>query len=439
MKMLNKLQKIMEKVRKASVVDKDLINEVSREIQRILIQSDVSVPLVKQLTDKIKEKAEAQELPKGVSRKEHLTKIIYNELKQILGGERYAPRMEGHDILLVGLYGHGKTTTTAKLAHYYSKRGLKTAMITTDTYRPAAHEQLQQLSKKINADAYGYPDESKAQKALQKALKETEDYDMRIIDSAGRDNVNEELLKEIKDIKNTLDPQETFLILSADIGQTAKDIAKTFNEQIGLTGIITTKTDTSAKAGGTLTACREADVPVAFIGTGEKTEDFKTFNAEDFVSQLLGQPDLGELLKRVKRATEETDLSIEELMKKDYNLKVFYKQLGAMNSMGSMTKIMNMLGLSKKIPEEELKTTQEKMEKYKYILDSMTDEELQEPKKINQSRKQRIAKGAGVTESDVNELIKHFNKSKKMIKRMQQGKMREMKGVMKKMQGKGLF
>lgn len=429
----------MEKVRKANVVDEELIKEVTQEIQRILIQSDVSVPLVKKLTDKIKEKAKAQELPKGVSRKEHLTKIIYNELKNILGGEKYNPRMESHDILLVGLYGHGKTTTTAKIANYYSKRGLKTSLITTDTYRPAAYEQLQQLSEETNADAYGYPKEPKAQKSLKKSLKETEDYELRVVDSAGRDNVNEELLKEIKEIKEILEPKETFLVLSADIGQTAKDIAKTFNEKIGLTGIITTKTDTSAKAGGTLTACQEADVPVAFIGTGEKIEDFKTFNAEDFVSQLLGQPDLGELLKRVQRATEETDLSMEELMKKDYNLEVFYKQLGAMNKMGSMSKIMKMLGLSKKIPEEELKTTQKKMEKYKYVLDSMTDEELHEPKKINQSRKQRIAKGAGVTETEVNELIKHFNKSKKMIKRMKSGKMREMKGVMKKMQGKGPF
>ncbi len=437
--MLNKLQRIMEKVRKSNVVDKDLINEVTKEIQRILIQSDVSVTLVKELTDKIKKKAEKQELPKGVSRKEHLTKIIYNELKDILGGEEYKPRIESHDVLLVGLYGHGKTTTTSKLANYYSKRGLKTAMITTDTYRPAAYEQLQQLGQKINIKAHGHPQEKNAQKALKKALKETEEHEVRIVDSAGRDNVNKELLKEIKDIKKALQPEETFLVLSADIGQTAKDLAEKFNEEIGITGIITTKTDTSAKAGGTLTACREAEAPVAFIGTGEKIEDFKTFNAEKFVSQLLGQPDLGELLKRVKRATEETEISIEDLMKKDYNLEIFYKQLKAMNKMGSMSKILGMMGITKKIPQEDLQATQEKMQKYKYILDSMTDEELREPKKINKSRKERISKGAGVTEAEVNELIKHFNRSKKIMKRMQQGKMREMKGVMKKMKGKNLF
>jgi len=439
--MLDKLQNVMNKITKSRVIDEELIKEITKDIQRILIQADVSVKLVKELSDDIKRKIKEKEFPKGVSKKEYITKLIYNELKEILGGEEYKPRLESHDILLVGLYGSGKTTTVAKLASFYSKRGMKTCAITTDTDRPAAYEQLQQLGEKINIDVYGEPDAQNASKVLEKYLKKTEGYDIRIIDSAGRDNVNKELLKEIKGIEKILSPKETFLVVSADTGQTARRLAKDFDREIGLTGVIVTKTDTSAKSGGALTACSEAEVPVAFIGTGEKMNEFKVFKAEDFVANLLGKPDLGELLKRVQRATQETDLDPQELMKGDYNFQTFYKQLEAVNKMGSLSKIFKTLGIQNKIPKEELSATEEKMEKYKYMLDSMTNEELKEPKLMNHSRKKRIAKGSGRTEEEVKELIKHFNKGKKMIKRFKGGGGREMKRMMKKMkkQGGGLF
>lgn len=437
--MMEKLRGVVDTITGSSVVDEDLIDETCKEIQRILIQSDVSVELVKNLTDRIKEKAKEQELPQGVSRKEHLTKLIYNELADVLGGEEYSPRIEPHDIFLVGLYGQGKTTTTSKLAKFYSQRGLNTCMITTDVHRPAAYDQLKQLGEEINIDVYGDSDADNAVKSLRKSLKETEDYDVRIIDSAGRDNLKKELLKEVKGLKKNLNPEETFLVLSADTGQTAKKLSKDFNDSIGLTGVIVTKTDTSAKAGGAITACNEASVPIAFIGTGERTEDFKVFNAEDFVANLLGQPDLGELVKRVKRATEETELTPQELMKKDYNFQTFYKQLEAMNKMGPLKKVLDAMGMGGKVSKDELQATKEKLNSYKYLLDSMTDEELKNPDLMNKNRKKRIAKGAGVTEKEVQELIEHFNKGKKMINRMKDGKMREMKGAMKKMKGKGMF
>lgn len=438
--MLKKLRNVVDNITGSTVIDEELINETTKEIQRILIQSDVSVELVKELKDKIKKKAKSEELPKGVSRKEHLTKIIYNELVEVLGGEEYNPKTKPHDVLLVGLYGQGKTTTTAKLAKFYSKRGFKTCMITTDVHRPAAYDQLKQLGEKINIDVYGYPDAKDGVKALKKSLKKTEDYDIRIVDSAGRDNLKEELLKEIKGIKKKLNPEESFLVLSADTGQTAEKLASNFNQSIGLTGIVVTKTDTSAKAGGALTACNEVEAPVSFIGTGEKVEDFKVFDAEDFVANLLGQPDLGELVKRVKRATEETELTPQELMKKDYNFQTFYKQLEAMNNMGPMSKVLDMLGVGDQISKEELQTTQEKLEKYQYILDSMTDEELKNPDLMNRDRIGRLAKGSGRTEEEVKDLIEHFNKGKNMIKKMKKGKMRNMKGLMNKMKGgKGPF
>jgi len=435
--MLDKLQGVMNKITKSRVIDEELIEEITKDIQRILIQADVSVELVKELTDHIKEKIKEKEPPKGVSKKEYITKLIYNELKEVLGGEEYKPRMKSHDILLVGLYGSGKTTTVAKLAQFYSKRGMKTCAITTDVDRPAAYEQLQQLGEKADIDIYGEPEAENALKILEKYLKETEEYDIRIIDSAGRDNINTELLNEIKQLEKKLGPEETFLVASADTGQTAKRISNDFNEEIGITGVIVTKTDTSAKAGGALTACSEAGVPVAFIGTGEKINEFKVFNAEDFVANLLGKPDLGELLKRVQRATQETELDPQELMKGKYDFQTFYKQLEAVNKMGSLSKIFSALGIQNKISKEELQATEEKMQKYKYMLDSMTNEELKNPDLMNHGRKQRIAKGSGRTQEEVKELIEHFNKGKKMIKRLKGGKNRDMKKMMQQMQKKG--
>lgn len=434
--MMKKLQDVMDKITGSSVVDEDLVEEITKDIQ-----SDVSVELVKELSDDIKKKIKNKELPPGISRKEQFTKLIYNELKDILGGEKYSPRIEGHDVLLVGLYGSGKTTSVAKLANFYSKRGLKTCMITTDIDRPAAHEQLQQLGEKIDIDVYGDPEKERAEEILSKYLPRTEEYDVRIIDSAGRDNVDQELLEEIRNIKKELKPEETFLVISADTGQTAKELSKNFDREIGLTGVIVTKTDTSGKAGGALTACNEAEIPITFIGTGEKLDEFKVFEAEEFVANLLGQPDLGELLKRVQRATEEMEMDPQDLMKGDYNFETFYKQLEAMNNMGPIKKIFDMLGVQNKISKDELQATQEKMDNYKYMLDSMTNEELKNPDLLNKERIDRIARGSGREEKEVKELISHFNKGKKMVNKLKKGKMRNMKGMMNKMKkgGGGLF
>jgi len=243
--MLKKIRDVFSKISRAAIVDKSLVNEITRDIQRILIQSDVNVSLVQELSKKIEEKALKEKLPPGVSRKEHLTKVLYDEFVEILGGEKYKPRIEPHRILLVGLFGSGKTTTVGKLAKFYSKRGLKTAAICTDTWRPAAYEQMKQVCERINIPAFGNPDEKDSYKILKDGLDETKGYEVVIIDSAGRDSLNEELLDEIKKIKNILKPQEIFLVISSDIGQTAVKQAEKFNEILGLTGVIATKADAS--------------------------------------------------------------------------------------------------------------------------------------------------------------------------------------------------
>ena len=234
------MREVFAKITRAGIVDDALVKEIVRDIQRVFIQSDVNVALVQQLSREIEKRVREEKLPPGISRKEQFTRIVYDELVKILGGEEYKPRTDPHKILLVGLFGSGKTTTTAKLAKTFSKRGLKTAMITTDIYRPAAFTQLSQLGEQVKTPVYGNPNSKKPLEILEESLKKAgaTGYDILIVDSAGRDSLNKELLDEIKHIHSRLKPEETYLVISADIGQTATAQARAFHEAIGLTGVI---------------------------------------------------------------------------------------------------------------------------------------------------------------------------------------------------------
>jgi signal recognition particle subunit SRP54 len=419
--MLNKMRDVLAKITRAGVVDDKLITEIARDIQRILITSDVNVALVQQLSRDIEKRAREEKLPPGVSRKEHLIKIIYEKLVDILGGETYSPRMDKHRILLVGLFGSGKTTATGKLAKFYTKRGLKTCIITTDIWRPAAYEQVRQIGEQVKVPTFGSATEKEPVKILKDALGKAKDFDLVIVDSAGRDSLNEELLREIRGIHGLLKPQETYLVISADIGQTAVKQATAFHQAVGLTGVIVTKADASGKAGGALSACHAAKVPVAFVSTGEKVDDFEIFDAQKFTSRLLGFPDLGELLKRVKEAVEETDFSPDDILSGNYNLKTFYKQLEATKKMGPLKKVFEMMGLGA-MPEELVATSEKKLGSYKHIMDSMTAAEKEDPSIINSNRIKRIAKGAGKTEADVKEMLKQYEMGRKMLSKLKKGK-----------------
>jgi signal recognition particle subunit SRP54 len=432
--MLSKIRDVFSKITRASVVDESLVKEITREIQRILIQSDVNVALVQKISKDIEERVLKEKPPAGVTKKEHFTKTLYEELVKILGGEQYKPRIDSHRILLIGLFGSGKTTTVGKLAKFYSKKGLKAAAICTDVWRPAAFEQMKQVCDQIKVPAFGDPKEKDPHKILKDSLSLTKDYDIVIVDSAGRDSLNQELLDEIKKINDELKPQEKFLVISSDIGQTAAKQAESFNKLIGLTGVIATKADASGKAGGALSACKVAGVPIAFIGIGEKIDDFEVFDAKKFVSRLLGFPDLESLLGKVKEAVEEAEFNPEEILTGDYNLKTFYKQMEATRKMGPLKKVFEMMGMGS-IPQEMVDTSEEKMNSFKHIIDSMTPAEREDPDVINFSRIKRIAKGSGTTDKDVKDLIKQFNVGKKMIKKLKKGKMRNLQGMLKRFQG----
>ncbi|MBN3037522.1 MAG: signal recognition particle protein [Candidatus Diapherotrites archaeon] len=418
-KLAHGLRGVVSRVSGAALVDKELIRSSLKELQRTLISSDVNVRLVLELTKSVERRL--SDVPPGVRVKEYFVKAVYDELVALLG-EKHSPELGKQRILLCGTYGHGKTTTAGKLAKFFSKRGLRTALITTDTWRPAAYEQVQQLAQQVGVPMFGVKGERDSERILRAGLEKFSDYDVIIADSAGRDSLDEDLLDEIKALNAIFLPEERYLVLGADMGQTAGRQAKAFHEAIGLTGVVLTRVDSSAKGGGALSACAEAGVPVTFIGTGEKMEDLEVFDAEKYVSRLLGFPDLSSLLVRVKEATEDSELSEEDLMQRDLTLTTFYKQLEATKKMGSLSKVMEMMGLSQKLPEELVEEGEEKMRVYKHIIDSMTKYEREHPDEIKKSRVERIARGSGRSEKEVKELLKQFNATKKMFSKLKKGK-----------------
>ncbi len=421
--MFEKLKDALNSFARNKKIDKKEVEKLIKEIQRALILSDVNVKIVFEITQTIKKRIFEKEKHEGLNLREHTIKVVYETLSEILGKEKGELKIEPQKILLVGLYGTGKTTTAAKLAYFFKKKGLKPCLITTDTYRPAAYEQLKNLAEKIGVKFYGNKNENNAVKILQEGLKECHNSEVIIVDTAGRDAFNEELLNEINALYKVLEPEETLLVLSADIGQAAKSLVESLKEKLKITGIILTKMDSSAKGGGALTAAYLANIKVKFLGTGEKIEDLEYYDPVRFVSRLLGMGDLETLLEKAREIIDKDQ--IEKLMEaKDYDMYMFYEQLKATQKMGSLNKILEMIpGMSRmSFKKEEIEEQEIKIKKWGYIFDSMTVEERKNPKIIDSSRIKRIAKGSGTTEEDVREMLKAYKMSEKLYKKFKSGK-----------------
>lgn len=419
--MFDKIRESLKNFARLGVADKKAVDDLMRDMQRTLIASDVNVKLVFELTKNIKEKALDEKIPKGLTRREHIIDIVYKELVRFLGDKKPDIKLGSQKILLVGLFGSGKTTTTAKLAKYFTKKGLSCGMISCDVWRPAAFEQLNQLSKQVNVPVFGDPDEKDPVKIVRLGLEALAGKDVIIVDSAGRSALDSELRTELAAINDLLKPDEKLLVLSGDIGQAAGTQAEEFNKLVGLTGVIITKLDSSAKGGGALSACYSAGVTTKFIGTGEKIDDFELYDPVKFVSRLLGMGDLEGLLEKAKEVM--SPERAEELMSGDFNLNTFYEQIESMNKLGSLNKIMDMLPLGgAKIPKHLMDEQQDKMQKWKVMMDSMTKEEKKNPDIMDSSRIDRIAKGSGVQPTDVKDLLKNYKQVSKMMKKFKGGK-----------------
>jgi signal recognition particle subunit SRP54 len=416
------LRKATNKIANAIFLDKNLVDSIIRDLQRALIEADVNISLVKELSDKIK-KAALDERIKGIEKKEHLIKLLHDELVKILGKKISINLKKGQNrIMLLGLYGAGKTTTIAKLGNYFSKRGNKVALIGLDVHRPAAPEQLKQLAEQNKLNYFVDMKEKDPIKIWKKFEKKLKDYSLVLIDTAGRHTLDKDLIKEIKNLGKIIKPTETILVLPADIGQAAKKQAQEFKEALNMTGVIITRMDSSAKGGGALTACAETDAGIYFIGTGEKINDIEEFNPESFLSRLLGMGDLQSLLEKIKSVTNEDDQkAMQERMESGkLTLKDVVEQVKSMGSIGGFDKIKSLIpGLGNaKIPENLLENQEAKVAKWEHIIKSMTKQEIENPEILKKevSRISRVAKGAGVNNSEVRKLLKQYDMLNEMIK-----------------------
>ena len=419
----SKLRQTLSNITRSIFIDKKLINELVKDIQRALLSADVNVKLVFELTEKIKERALEEKESKGIDKKTHIINIVYEELVNLLGKEEKGIKVERKKpfkIMMVGLFGSGKTTSIVKLAKYYNKRGYKVAALGLDVHRPAASDQLKQLCDSIKIDCFIDKKEKDPLQIWKIYEKEYKDYDVLIIDTAGRAALSEDLLEEIRILYDKIKPDENLLVMSADIGQAAQKQAEAFNKNANVSGVIVTKMDGTAKAGGSLSACNAVKAPIKFLGVGEKVDDLELYDPEGFVSRLLGMGDLKALLEKAKDViTEEEAKDIsEKFVKGEFNLIDLYHQMEAMSKMGPLGKVMEMIpGLgSLEMPKDLLKVQEGKLKKWKYVIDSCRKEELENPDLIERSRIERIAKGSGTTSKEVRELLKQYRLGKKVMK-----------------------
>ncbi len=422
-KLSESLKNTLQKIAKSMFVDEKLVNELVKDIQRALLQADVNVKLVFDLTQKIKDRILKEETPGALTKKEHLINIVYEELTKFLGGEKSELKLGDkmpNKIVLIGLFGSGKTTTSGKLAKYFMKRGKKVALLGLDVHRPAAMDQLEQVGKVINAQVFVNKAEKDPIKIYKYFEPEFKKFDLIIIDTAGRDALSQDLIEELKKIHELANPDEALLVISADIGQAAQTQAKAFHEAGAITGVIVTKMDGTAKGGGALSACAVTSAPIKFIGVGEKVDDLEQFSPKGFVGRLLGMGDLEALLEKAKEAiTEDEAKDIEKkLLKGEFNLIDLYSQMEAMSKMGPLGKVLEMIpGLgSISLPKEALLVQEGKLKKWKFAMNSMTKAELEEPDIIDAQRIERISKGSGVSTGDIRDMIKQYKQSKKMVK-----------------------
>lgn len=414
------LRDVLKKVANASHIDQALVKDLVKDIQRALLQADVNVKLTLRITREIERKALTEKPKPGQSSKEHVIQIVYDELVGILG-EKKELSMDKQVIMMVGLYGNGKTTTSGKLARYYKKKGRKVGLIAGDVHRPAAYDQLTQIGQLVDIPVYGEPGEKSAPKIIKNGLKEFEDHDIIIMDTAGRHALEGDLIKEIKAVDKVAKPTEKILVMDATVGQQAGPQAAAFHEAVGVTSVIITKLDGSAKGGGALSAVSETEAPIVFIGTGEHVEDIEPFDPNRFISRLLGMGDIQSLLETASEVVDEEMAAetMQKIMSGKFTLIEMRDQMEMLANMGPLKKIMSMMpGMPGQMSDEELEKTQEKLRKFKIIMSSMTEEELMDPKIIKSGRIKRIARGCGMTNSDVRELLSHYNTSKKQMKGM---------------------
>jgi len=422
------LNDALKKIFRAPVMDEKTVKELVRDIQRALLQADVNVKLVLEVSKRIEERALKEKVPPGVSRREHIVKVVYEELTRFLGEKPASLKIEPGKrkiLMLVGIQGSGKTTASGKLAKHFQKRGLKTALVCTDTYRPGAYDQLKQLADRANIPVYGEPKEKKSEKIALRGLKQFKDYDLVIVDTAGRHKEEKSLIAEMKRLEKAIKPDETILVIDGTIGQQAAVQARALHEATPIGSILVSKLDGSARGGGALSAVAAIGAPIKFISAGEKLGDIEPFIPSRFVGRLLGMGDLQSLVEKVREAEVKVpEKKARAFLSGKFTLMDMYEQFESMKKMGPLKHLLKMIpGMSYNIPEEQMNMAEDALKKWRVIIQSMTPKEREKPKILSSSRIRRVARGSGTTEKEVKELIKQYNNMRKMMKSFRRKKL----------------
>ena len=431
------LRNTLRKIAGASHISPELIKELVKDIQRALIQSDVNVRLALELSKTIEYRALEEKAPAGMTGREHVVRIVHQELVKAIGESR-SLKLGPQKIMLVGLYGQGKTTTTGKLGKHFKKKGLNLGLIAADVHRPAAFDQLSQIGEQVQVPVFGSSDNKDAGKVVKEGLEEFKELDVVIVDTAGRHALDEELISEMKSISKIVKPDEILLVMDATVGQQAGPQAQAFHDAVGVSGVILTKLDGSAKGGGALSAVAVTKAPIVFVGTGESLDSLETLDPDRFISRLLGTGDLQTLLERAEEVldAESAEDTARKMLSGKFTLIDMREQMEALTKMGPLSKVMEMVpGMSGMMKKGQMDETQDRLEKFKVLMSSMTKEELENPKIIKRSRINRIAKGSGSDSQEIRELLKHYNQSRKMMSNL--GGNRRMQQRMMKQFGKG--
>ena len=442
------LRSALKKIVGASDINEEMIESLCKDVQRALLQSDVNVRLVLSITNNLKLRALKEQPVKGLSRKDHIVTILYGELASLLGytGETIKSidkiqRLpddgitikagEQNIVLMLGIQGSGKTTVTAKLARWLTRHGYRVAVVGADTWRPGALTQLKTTCGKISVEVFGDEADKDAVSIVKNGLEHfrKQVLDVIIIDTAGRHKEERGLLEEMKSMYDVSEPDLVLLVIDGTIGQQAYNQAKAFHEAAPVGGIVITKLDGTAKGGGVIAASAATGARVMFIGTGERIDDLEQFSPTHFVGRILGMGDIKALLEMAKNLElQEDEGQAKRLLGGKMTIEDFYSQMENVGKMGFRNVIDNLPGLSGMVKDDQLDALQEKMEKWRFIIQSMTRIEKRNPEIMNDSRRKRVARGSGMTEHDVKELIKQYNNSRSMMK---QAKGRQMQGMLR--------
>ncbi len=430
------LRAAIKKIVNSSGIDEALIKELSKDVQRALLQADVNVKLVLEITKNLEHRSLNENPPPGLSRKDHIVKILYDELANLLGQENQFSFQPGRQnkVLMLGIQGSGKTTITGKLAKFLTKQGYKIGVIGADTYRPGALVQLKTNCEKAGVEVYGEENNKDAPGIVRAGLKhfENSNLDIILIDTAGRHKEEKELLDEMKEISKVAAPDLALLVIDGTIGQQCHNQAEAFHKTVPVGGIVITKLDSSAKGGGALAASAATGAKIMYVGTGERIDDLELFSPTRFVGRLLGMGDIQALLDLAKRLENEADdVRLKRISSGKMNMDDFYYQLEEVTKVGSLKGFLdNMPGLSGMVKEDQLDQMEERMQRWRFIIQSMTKQEKADPDLLNASRIKRIARGSGWPEHEVKELLKNYKNSKGMMKA---AKGRQMQGFLRKM------